>query len=148
MKFRSVNCLNISRPLKELSKVSVRWRCRKYIFGKVLHIAIKTSVMNFIFSKFLLFGKLLDGCVWSMKIILSKHLVLGDMVKREVWVASYELLVTSFKLKSTSWNSKVRVQVHELRVQIHELRVQIHELRVQIHEFKNHLINENSSKQP
>ena len=45
-------------------------------------------------------------------------------------------------------NSKVRVQIHELQVQIHELRVQIHELRVQIHEFKNHLINENSSKQP
>ena len=29
----------------------------------------------------------------------------------------------------------------------HELRVQIQELRVQIREFKNHLINENVSKQ-
>ena len=43
---------------------------------------------------------------------------------------------------------EVRVQIHELPVQIHELPVQILELQVQIHEFKNHLINENSSKQP
>ena len=40
------------------------------------------------------------------------------------------------------------MQIYESRVQIHEFRVQIHESRVQIHEFKNHLINENSSKQP
>ena len=80
---------------------------------------------------------------------------------------SYELrYAMDFPRKCTSY---VRVQIHELRVQIHELRVQIHELLVQIHElgiqihelrvqihespvqireFKNHKINENSSKQP
>ena len=51
----------------------------------------------------------------------------------ELRVASYKLRVTSSKFKSTSSNSKVRVQIRELRVQIHEL--------------KNHLINENLSKQ-
>ena len=53
----------------------------------------------------------------------------------------HELQVTSWNLKITSWNLKMQVQIHELRVRIHELSVQIHE-------FKNHLINENSSKQP
>ena len=74
--------------------------------------------------------------------------IICDMVKHELRIVSYESLVTSWKLKSTSWNSKVRVQIHELRVQLYELRVQIHELPVQIHVFKNHLINEDSSKQP
>ena len=41
------------------------------------------------------------------------------------------------EFKSTSSNS---------RVQLYELPVQIHELRVQNLKFKNHLINENSSK--
>ena len=52
-------------------------------------------------------------------------------------------------------SSNPRVQIHELQVQLYELRVQIYELRVQIRElqvvilgFKNHLINENSSKEP
>ena len=85
------------------------------------------------------------------------HYFRCDMAKHELRVTSLELQDTSYswKLKSTSRNSNVRVQIHELLVQLHELRLQIHELRVQIHElrvktheFKNHLINENSSKQP
>ena len=76
---------------------------------------------------------------------LNKHL----MVRHELRVASCELRVTSYELKAQKdeLNLKVRVQIHELRVQIYELGVQIQELRIQTHKFKNHLINENSSKQ-
>ena len=35
-KFRSVNRLSISRPLKQLSRVSVGWRSQEYLFRKVL----------------------------------------------------------------------------------------------------------------
>ena len=58
-----------------------------------------------------------------------------------IWVMSYKLLVMSWKLKSRSWNSKVQVSSSNPQILIPNLQVQIHK-------FKNHLINENSSKQP
>ena len=93
----------------------------------------------------------------------SIHFFISEAKKRrygKTRVMSYELRVTSYELRVESL--KVPVQIHELRVQIHklqilihelqvqinELRIQIHDLRVQIHKFKNHQINENSSKQP
>ena len=51
------------------------------------------------------------------------------------------------ELKFKNASSNPRVQILKLRGQLYKLRVQIHESRVQIREFKNHLINENSSKQ-
>ena len=59
---------------------------------------------------------------------------------------SYEFKSTSYEFKYTSYEFKSTS--HESNFQIYELRVQIHELGFQIHEFKNHLINENPSKQP
>ena len=59
---------------------------------------------------------------------------------------SHDLRVRLCKLRVQI--QELRVYMHKLRLQIHELRAQIHKLHVQIHEFKNHLINENSSKQP
>ena len=35
LKFRSVNCLSISRPLKQQSKVAVRCRSQEYLIGNV-----------------------------------------------------------------------------------------------------------------
>ena len=60
---------------------------------------------------------------------------------------SYELKAWKHELKFKSASSNPQVTSSNPRVQIHELRVQLYKLRVQIHEFKNHLINENSSKQ-
>ena len=63
----------------------------------------------------------------------------------EFWVIICEF--TSSDPWVASSNPQVRVQIYELRVQIHKLRAQMHQLRIQIHKFKNHSINENSSKQ-
>ena len=62
LKFRSVNCLRISRSSTHISKASVRCRSQKYLFGKF-------SVKFYGFKIF--FYTTLDGCVWSMRIILS-----------------------------------------------------------------------------
>ena len=41
LKFKSVNYLNISRPLKQLSKVSVRCRSQKQFMENFLEIIVK-----------------------------------------------------------------------------------------------------------
>ena len=51
LKFRSVNCLSTSRPLKQLSKVSVRCCSQEYLFGNFLQIIVKGSVADFKFIK-------------------------------------------------------------------------------------------------
>ena len=63
-------------------------------------------------------------------------------------MGKHELRVENFKVRVEIKNSEFKSSILTWRVHIHELQVQIHELRVQIYEFKNHLINENSNKQP
>ena len=51
LKFRALNCLSISQPLKQLSDLFVQWSSQKHLFGKFSEIIIKTSVVEFILSK-------------------------------------------------------------------------------------------------
>ena len=85
-------CLNTSRPLKQVSKVSVGKRSQKYLFGKLLsNCKFKTSLEEFISSKVPWLQHILQtplyGCIWSMRIIL--------------WDKSYFFL--TFKQYSCSW---------------------------------------------
>ena len=66
------------------------------------------------------------------------------MVKQELLVTSYEL-----EFKSESLNSRARFEIHVLTSKGagSNPRDASMNLRVQIDKFKNHLINENSSKQ-
>ena len=71
MKFRSVNCLSISRTLKQLSKVSVPYRSQEYLFGHFLSKDLWQRLYLLKFHAFRIFFWIpLDGYVWSMRIIL------------------------------------------------------------------------------
>ena len=76
--FRSVNCLGIRQPLKRLPKVSV-W-CSTYIVRlrifvrSIFYKSLSKHLWGEVLVKFhdfsLYFSTHLNGCVWSMKIIL------------------------------------------------------------------------------
>ena len=74
LKFTSVNCLSIIRPLKQLSKVSVVSLSRIFVrnfFCKLLSKYLWRSLYIVKFYAFsIFFWTPLDGFVWSMKIIL------------------------------------------------------------------------------
>ena len=73
LKFRSVNCLTIIRPLKQLSKVSTVLLSRIFVlkfFCKFLskHLWRSLHVVKFPASSIFSWTPL-DGCVWNMRII-------------------------------------------------------------------------------
>ena len=57
------------RPLKQLSKVFVRWCSEEYFLVKVQQVIIKAFVVEFILVKFCTTYSSEHSCVWSMKII-------------------------------------------------------------------------------
>ena len=72
-KFRSVKCLSLRWPLKQLSKVPVQWNFQEYLFGKVsvsYYQSICWRLKFYAFSIF--FCTSLDRCTWSMEIILGE----------------------------------------------------------------------------
>ena len=74
LKFRSVNCLSIIRPLKQLSKVSAVSFSRIFVrifFCKLLSKYLWQSLYNVKFHAFsIFFWTTLDRFVWSVRIIL------------------------------------------------------------------------------
>ena len=68
--FSSVNCLNIIRPLTQLSKVSAESlsRVTLTLFGFFLQIVIESSVVEFISSKFPWFQHILLNLFKRMRL--------------------------------------------------------------------------------
>ena len=85
MKFRSVNCLKVIRPLKQLSKVSVRYHSQEYLLRKFSTNYFQSWGLFLVkFHAFTIFlWARLDGWVWSMKINL--------------WEASFLDIKTTFR---------------------------------------------------
>ena len=59
LQFRSLNYLSISRPLKQLSKISLRWCSQEHLFVKVSANYYQILAVEFIFRKVLCFQQIL-----------------------------------------------------------------------------------------
>ena len=93
LSLRSINCLNISRPLKQLLKVSVQWRSQKHLLGKFsanYYQRICSGV--YFWQSSIVVWMPLDRCVQAWELFIERYFIFDIETNIQVAPWNYKSL--------------------------------------------------------